>query len=488
MTSSPRLSISRDEIRAVYAQGEASVIALVESLVARINALEDRVDALENQLKKDSHNSSKPPSSDGFKKKTKSLRQKSDRASGGQPEHPGRNLEWSDTPTRAEIHPVLSCQGCGDSLLNTPVESWDRRQVHDLPPTQLEVTEHQCEVKCCPKCGILNRGQFPSALKHPIQYGARLEAWIVYLMVVQLLPSLRICQLLKETFGLSVSEGTLYNIRKRCFDALETPEQEIKQALQNSKVVHFDETGFRVASQLWWLHVGCTDRLTFYLVHTKRGKKAMDAMGLLPDFKGNAVHDGWASYSQYTCQHSLCNAHHLRELIFILEEYKQRWAQEMIDLLVEMNLAVHLAKNTGLTSLESFQVTRFEQNYGEILERGLKENLALPIPENAPKQKGRPKQSKAKNLLDRLKSHSEAVLRFIHNFQVPFDNNQAERDIRMMKLKQKISGSFRSESGAEIFCRIRGYLSTLQKQGHHLFDALVQLFTGDPVSPIQSAE
>ena len=477
-----RLSISCDEIRAVYAQGEEAVIALVEGLLERINALEERVEALENQLKKDSHNSSKPPSSDGFK--TKSLRQKSDRPSGGQPGHPGSNLEWSDTLASTEIHSVLSCQGCGNSLLNTAVQSWDVRQVHDLPPTQLEVTEHQCEVKCCPKCGIVNRGQFPSGVQHPIQYGARLEAWIVYLMVVQLLPSLRICQMLKEAFGISVSEGTLYNIRKRCFDALEGPEQAIKEALQVSKVVHFDETGFRVASQLWWLHVGCTDSLTFYFIHTKRGKKAMDAMGLLPDFKGNAVHDGWASYSQYACQHSLCNAHHLRELIFILEEYKQSWAQEMIDLLVEMNLAVNLAKNTGLTSLESFQVTGFEQNYGEILERGLKENLALPIPENAPKRKGRPKQSKAKNLLDRLKSHSEAVLRFIHNFQVPFDNNQAERDIRMMKLKQKISGSFRSESGAEIFSRIRGYLSTLQKQGHDLFDALVQLFRGAPISPI----
>ena len=479
----PRLTISRDEIRAVYAQGEDSVIALFEGLLERINALEERVEALEHQLKKDSHNSSKPPSSDGFKKKTKSLRPKSDRPSGGQLGHPGSNLEWSDTPTVAEIYPVLSCQGCGTSLLNAPVE-WDVRQVHDLPPTRIEVTEHQCEVKCCPKCGILNRGQFPTEVQHPIQYGARLEAWIVYLMVVQLLPSLRICQLLKEAFGLSLSEGTLYNIRKRCFDALNIPEQEIKVALQSSKVVHFDETGFRVASKLWWLHVGCTDSLTFYFVHTKRGRKAMDAMGLLPDFEGIAVHDGWASYGQYACQHSLCNAHHMRELIFIVEQYDQGWAKEMIDLLVSMNGSVNLAKDNQLVLLEPCQVSAFEQKYGEILERGLKENPVLEIPENAPKRNGRPKQSKPKNLLDRLKSHSEAVLRFIHDFQVPFDNNQAERDIRMMKLKQKISGSFRSESGAEIFSRIRGYLSTLQKQGYDLFDALVQLFTGVPISPI----
>ena len=214
-------------------------------------------------------------------------------------------------------------------------------------------------------------------------------------MVVQRLPSLRICQLLKGAFGLSVSEGTLYNIRNRCFDALEIPEQDINVALQGSKVVHFDETGFRVASQLWWLNVGCTDRLTFYFVHTKRGKKAMDAMGLLPDFKGNAVHDGWASYGQYACQHSLCNAHHLRKLIFIVEEYHQSWEQEMIDLLVEINGSVNLAKADQLVSLATSPVSAFEQNYGEILERGFKENPALRVPENAPKRKGRPKQGKA---------------------------------------------------------------------------------------------
>jgi transposase len=488
VTSPSRICISRDEIRAVYAQGEDAVIALVEGLVARINHLEERLEAVENQLKKDSHNSSKPPSSDGFKKRTKSLRQKSERLRGGQLGQLGRTLDWSNELTRGLIHPVVSCGDCGTSLVNTPVESWELRQVHDLPQVSIDVTEHQSEVKCCPNCGILNRGSFPVEVKYPIQYGPNVQAWIVYLMVVQLIPSLRICELLSEAFNISLSEGTLYNIRQRCFDALEQPEQYIKDALKASKTVHYDETGFGVGSKLWWLHVGCTESLTAYFVHQNRGKKAMDAMGLLPEFEGIAVHDGWSSYGQYHCLHSLCNAHHLRELTFLVERFEQGWAQEMIDLLVEMNQAVNLAKSTTAESLDSSQITRFETQYEEILARGLVENPVVPEAENTPKRKGRPKQSKAKNLLDRLTNHQESVLRFLHDFQVPFDNNQAERDIRMMKLKQKISGGFRSESGARIFSRIRGYLSTLRKQGHNIWGALVQLFMGNPVSPIPKAE
>jgi transposase len=243
---SPRLSISRDEIRAVYAQGEDAVIALVESLVARINALEDRVEALENQLSKTSRNSSKPPSGDGFKKKTKSLRTKSNRPSGGQPGHPGNTLEWSAEVDEIEVHPVTACQGCGASLQQTPVSDWEVRQVHDLPPMKIEVTEHHCEIKCCPDCGILNRGQFPHEVSQSVQYGVHLQSLIVYLMEQQLLPSQRVCELLSEVFEIEVSEGTLYNVRARCFEALGPAEQAIRQALLEVDVVHFDETGFRV--------------------------------------------------------------------------------------------------------------------------------------------------------------------------------------------------------------------------------------------------
>jgi transposase len=234
---SPRLSISRDEIRAIYAQGEEAVIELVESLVARINALEDRVEALENQLSKTSRNSSKPPSGDGFKKQTKSLRSKSNRPSGGQPGHPGNTLEWSSEVDEVEVHPVTTCQGCGASLQQSPITDWEVRQVHDLPPMKIAVTEHQCEIKSCPNCGILNRGQFPKEVSQSVQCGVHLQSLIVYLMELQLLPSQRVCQLLSEVFEIEVSEGTLYNVRARCFEALDFAEQAIQQALLGADVV-----------------------------------------------------------------------------------------------------------------------------------------------------------------------------------------------------------------------------------------------------------
>lgn len=472
----------------MYGQGEEAVIALVESLVERINALEERVEVLENQRAKHSGNSSKPPSGDGFKKRTKSLRQKSERSSGGQAGHPGSTLEWSVEPEFVETHRVETCCGCGVSLVNAPLQEWEVRQVHDLPVIELEVTEHQREVKICPHCGELNRGEFPAEVQQSVQYGVNLQGLMVYLMEWQLLPSQRVCQLLEEVFGVEVSEGTLYNVRNRCFEALAASEGEIHSALQAAEVVHFDETGFRVNNTLWWLHVACTDELTFYFVHRKRGKLALDEMGILPIFAGVAVHDGFKSYAPYEALHSLCNAHHLRELVFIAERYSQEWADLMITLLVQMKQQVEAAKASGASALDPLTLAELEQNYADILQLGFDANPPQPIPEHQPKRRGPPKQTPAKNLLERLQSQQDQVLRFLHNFDVPFDNNQAERDLRMMKLKQKISGCFRSQEGARMFCRIRGYLSTIRKQGRNILDAIVQLLMGDSISPVPTAE
>lgn len=488
MSNPARLSMSREEIRAVYAEGEDAVIALVESLIARINQLEERVEALENQVSKNSRNSSKPPSGDGFGKRTKSLRQPSERASGGQVGHPGQTLEWSALPAQIEVHSVSTCTVCGMNLARVPVKDWELRQVHDLPALALQITEHQCEVKCCPDCGELNRGQFPPEVRETVQYGPQLQGLIVYLMELQLLPSARLCELLSEVYGIEVSEGTLYNVRSRCFEALAESESELKQALKEAPVLQMDETGMRVKAKLWWLHVACSDSLTFYFVHTKRGQKALDAMGILVDFVGKGVHDGWKSYAHYNFLHSLCNAHHLRELIFIVERYQQDWANQMITLLVTMKRQVDEAKAQGKTALPPDQLTAFEHQYADLLKQGMTANPPAPIPANQPKPRGRPKQSPAKNLLNRLESQQTAVLRFLYDFDVPFDNNQAERDLRMMKLKQKISGGFRSEDGAQQFCRIRSYLSSLRKQGRNVLDALVSLFMGNPISPIPVAE
>lgn len=478
-----------DAVSAVYAQGEAAVLALVRALYEQNAQLSARVSALENQQSKDSRSSSKPPSSDGFGKKTRSLRPKGERKSGGQPEHPGSTLAWSSEVDEVVTHGVTTCCGCGECLIEVPVERVIRRQVHDLPPLSVDVTEHQGEVKSCPQCGVENQASFPSEVRGPVQYGSRLKGLMVYLLDGQLLPSGRTGEILREVFGVTVSEATLYNSRAQGFEKLSEISTAIQAAIVQSDVVHFDETGLRVSGKLWWLHVACTSGLTYYFVHSKRGQAAMDAMDILPHFEGKAIHDGWKSYLGYWCEHFLCNAHHLRELTFVLERFEQVWAFQMSVLLCTIHQQVIASKAEGHTALPPEQAQAFEKRYQAILNQGLLANpLPLPPDPETPKKRGRPKQSVPKNLIDRLQSKQASVLGFMHNFDVPFDNNQAERDVRMMKLKQKISGCFRTPKGAQMFCRIRGYISTLRKQGIDLLDALVSLFMGAPVAPVLKAE
>ena len=495
--TSQKLSISKDEIRACYAQGEEAVIALVESLVERINALEARIEVLENQKSKDSKNSSKPselfggsfprkrraPSADGFAKRTKSLRTKSGRKSGGQKDHPGSTLEWHEEVDEVFIHPVVDCTSCGTSLELVEVLNLRCSQVHELPQIKLVVHEHQAEEKCCPNCGVMNQGKLPAFVNSLVQYGPRLKGLMVYLMEGQLLPSERARELLEEVIGCGISEATLYNTRLRCYEQLAAVEAYIKSGIQVAPVVHFDETGLRVKSKLMWLHVACNGWLTAYFIDPKRGQLAMDAIDILPNFEGVSVHDGLASYGKYDSIHALCNAHHLRELRFIVERYEQDWASNMSALLVEIKTNIAIAQAAGKISLTLAQIANFERRYQEIIEAGLIANPPPPIDPDLPTRKGRRKQSPPKNLLDRLQIHQSAVLLFMHDWKVPFDNNQAERDLRMIKLKQKISGTFRSLEGAQQFCRIRGYISTLRKQGIQVLDALRLVFMETPFFP-----
>jgi transposase len=480
--------MSRGEIRGMYAQGEEAVIALVEGLLEQIQKLGERIEVLESQASKTSGNSSKPPSGDGFVKRTKSLREKSDKKSGGQPGHPGRTLEWSEEVSAVVEHRVKQCEGCGASLEQVPVETMLLRQVHDIAAIELKVTEHRAEVKVCPRCEQKSEGQFPIEASNLVQYGPRLKGMMVYLMEGQLLPSKRTCEVLKDLLGVEVSEGSLYNAREQCFKKLAPIVQEIKDAVTGSSVVSFDETGLRVNHKLWWLHVACTSRLTYYFVHPKRGPGAMDEMGILPEFKGKAIHDGWKSYGLYDCEHFLCNAHHLRELQFIWERYAQPWTVQMRLLLVTILRQVQELQRQGQSGLPPDQRQAFIARYLAVIDQGLAANPSIAPPPDSPKKRGRPKQSPPRNLLDRLLSQQESVLGFMDHFDVPFDNNQAERDIRMMKLKQKISGSFRSSDGAKMFCSIRSYISTLRKQGFQLLHALDALFSGNPFPLILQPE
>lgn len=484
----PKFNISEAEIRAVYRQGEDAVVELVSALVSRIAAVEARLEKLENQQKKNSGNSSKPPSGDGFGKRTKSLRKKSERNSGGQRGHRGSTLEWCEQVDEVVTHRVNECHECGASLASVSAVEYEHRQVHELPPLGLQVIEHQVEIKRCPVCMSINRGAFPADVTVPVQYGSGLRGLMVYLMNAQLLPSDRTREILSEVFGCELSEGTLYTTRTQCFEQLAPVEKQIKQCLETAELLHCDETGLRVNRKLWWLHVASTDELTYYFVHPRRGRVALNEMALLPTFKGISVHDSWASYFQYSCTHALCNAHHLRELRFIAERYEQPWATAMMTLLTTIKAQVDRAKAAGQTALDKTQRLGFKVLYQALLASGFEANPPPTVAAAASKKRGRTKQAPPKNLLDRLNLHETAVLAFMDDFRVPFDNNQAERDIRMMKLKQKISGCFRSEDGARQFCRIRGYISTLRKQGLTVLDALKRTFVGNPILPTLQPE
>jgi transposase len=473
------LSRELDQLKAEVATLKAENAALRRDC----QSLGDKVQALEEKAAKDSHNSSKPPSSDGLAKpKPKSLRPPSERPTGGQPGHPGQTLRLVEKPDRTVRHPVERCSGCGRSLAKQAPDRVERRQVFDLPEPKLEVIEHQAEVKTC-ACGCLNRAAFPPEAAAPVQYGPRVKSAAVYLQEYQLLPFDRLTEIMRDLFGCgSFSEGTLANIGTDCSRRLEPVEASIRDLAAKAEVAGFDETGMRAVGSLHWLHTVSTRRLTWYFAHKRRGREAMNAANILPDFRGRAVHDFWDSYLKYDCNHAFCNAHLLRELIFLWEEQDQKWAKPMIDHLLMIKTAVDTTRDAGLAVLPAEDLDRFHKRYLRIVKAGYAQN---PITESSagPKRRGRRKQSKTRNLLDRFRDHPDGILAFMRDFSVPFDNNLSERDLRMMKLRQKISGTFRSFDALVDFCRIRGYVSTARKNGINALDALRRVFLNNPFVP-----
>lgn len=479
----PRSMMTRQQAEAIYHAGQEAVVRMLLEMDRRIHQLEQRVHQLEAQLAKTSRNSSKPPSSDGFNRPSpKSLRKKTERTSGGQPGHAGHTLTLVDTPDQIEHHRIDFCTQCGRSLRHLLPERIEKRQVHDLPPVQMIVTEHQAERKRC-ACGHLNAAAFPEGVCAPVQYGPRLQATAVYLKSYQLLPLARTCELFEDLFDAPISEGSLTTMITNCAEKLEEPIEHIKTHLQQANVVHFDESGSRVKKKLWWTHVASTAHATYYQMHPKRGGEALNEIGILPEFKGRAIHDFWKPYFGYTIEHGLCNAHHLRELSFVYEHEGQEWAEKMIECLVNIKDCVEKCKLTADHFSEP-QLRGFETCYQKILDQGETQNPLEVLAPDAKKKRGRRKKSKARNLLERLDEHRKEVLAFMYDFNVPFDNNLAERDIRMVKVQQKISGTFRSPEGAKAFCRIRSYLSTARKNAHHAMDVLQKVFDGTPWLPV----
>jgi transposase len=473
-----------EEIRVAIRQGEDAVISLVSSLLQIIVFQAARIQAMEDQLAKNSRNSGKPPSSDGMKKpfRNRSLRKPSGKKSGAQPGHPGHRLERTADPDRIERCVAHRCAHCQASLEEAPVEHLEKRQEYELPPLRLIVTEYQAEVKRCPGCGRTTQAEFPPSITQLAQYGPGFKALLTYFNQQHFIPLERVNEICGDVFHHSVGEGTIVEANAQVAEAVEPLNERAKQHLiETEETVHFDESGLRVKGKLNWIHSASTERVTCYHIDPKRGQEGISRAGILPKRTGNSMHDDWTPYYSYSnAQHDACNAHHLRELAFLQERYPQEWEGEMAKHLVTIKEAVEEALAQGLTCLTPEQLTAFEAWYDELVEQGLALN---PVTERPPGRRGKIKQPPPKNLLDRLRDRKSAVLAFMYDFKVPFDNNLAERDIRMVKLKQKISGCLRSEEGAKVFGLVRGYLSTARKNGVSALEALKMAMCGSPYVP-----
>lgn len=450
--------------------------ATIQQLQVRVHDLQVRIHDLETRLSKNSSNSSKPPSSDGLKRKPKSLRGRTGKKPGGQEGHVGKGLTQVQNPDVIVTHAPVNCDGCGSNLDGVNGSCVEKRQVFDIPQPQVEITEHRIEEKLCPCCGCTNRAVFPDTIRGPVQYGERVQALAAYFSHQHFIPVDRLCQIFEDVFSMPISAGTCSNVDDKLFRNLESFESTLKAYLLAARVLHFDESGIRCEKKLHWVHVASSQAATLYTIHTKRGQEAMDAAGILPDFEGFAVHDHWYPYFSYKAIHALCNAHHLRELTFVHEQEQEEWAKRMKDLLISGKEEAEKYRAIGI--LPASIARQIERSYDEIIEDGLRYHDLLPPLSQG--NRGKPKQRPGKNLLDRLREKRVSVLWFVNCLIVPFTNNQGEQDIRMVKLKQKIAGCFRTLVGGQIFCRIRSYISTARKQGWNIWDALTEAIKGNP--------
>ena len=434
-----------------------------DALIAAVGMLTAEVKDLKAKLAKNSVNSGKPPSSDGPGKKVKNSRVKSGKPSGGQVGHIGKTKQPTQKPdTIVKLEPQTECACGGQIIINN--EAFLVRQQEDLQPAKVITIEYRAHDGKCDCCGKDYKASFPEGVSSPVSYGPHLRGMVAYLNSYQLLPLKRITEMVKHLYGITMSQATIVNITKEAHVRLAPVETRLKDEIIRSDIAYFDESGIRVCARLYWIHSASTKECTVYLVHQKRGTDAMDAMGILPVFTGTAIHDHWKSYYRYLCAHAECNAHHLRHLQWLFENLGYEWAGEMICLLLRIKRHVDLSRVFGADGLPQQAIDAYEAAYRKIL-------VCAKALENP--------HIESKRMANRMADYEQESLLFMYDFDVPFTNNLAERDIRMPKLKQKISGGFRSVEGANNFARIRGFVSTAIKRGKNVYDGLIAVFNDD---------
>jgi transposase len=450
-------------------------------LQLRIRELEKCLESENSpEIRKDSHNSNLPPSLDlpwKKPKRTRSLRKTTGCKVGGQPGHKGVTLLQVASPDRIIVHSRDACQHCGASLFEVEPRRFHKRQVFEIEDGKLLVTEHRAPAVCCPVCCRTSFGQFPANVKAPVQYGTGVFSRLLYLHLYQLLPVARTAETMRDLFDCPVSPATVQRAAQVCSGKLVRCEQRIKAAIRDSAVIGADETGIRIGGATAWVHVARTDALTHLAAHSQRGKAAIETIGILNRFEGTLVRDGWFSYNWYQqCRHSLCNAHLLRDLTFIEESdpRHEKWATSLARLLIEIKDAVGMARSQFQTQLASNIQTDFLNRYDAVIAAAERSIRGSPEVKNS----GLTPHA----LYKRLTKNKAEILRFMFDFSVPFDNNGSERDLRMLKLQQKISGCFRTVKGVTTFCRIRSYLSSVRKQGGSLLAAIEHALLGKPVA------
>lgn len=465
--------------------GKRDPEALVDLLLGIFKSLEERITELERQLGQNSDNSSKPPSQDGAGKKPKEDKgdKRSTRKSGGQKGHTGKHLKQVENPDH-QVDLQLDTAPSGASLTDDDIIGWEKRQVFDLPEPKLVVTEYRVAIYRDPLTGKPCQTDFPEGVDAPAGYGSGALALLVYLHVQQHIPLDRTGMIFSDLFGQPVSNGTILRAREEASINLEEFEEALKLLMRAQAVICCDETGLRVMQKMYWLHVACTERLTYFAIHDRRGSVAFEDIGILKGWKQRLIHDCLSSYDSFCpdALHGLCNPHVIRELRAVSEQGEhQAWAKDLIDFLYKSN---HTIKERGGEGFTEEEMLPMRLRYGEVLERGSTMNPETAREEPKPKR-GRKKRTKAQNLINRLRDRRDDYLRFMTDKDVPFSNNQAERDLRMMKLQMKISGCFRTVMGAEDFARVRSYVSTLRKNGHNIFTALKSAVAGSPMMPEQ---